>query len=234
LVTSITGEPPSLGSDQPIKKKILLVDDHPIFRHGLTELLNRQPGLIVCGQADSAPDALEQMRRLKPDLAILDISLRGTNGIELLKMMKAELPHLPMVMLSMHDEILYAIRALKAGALGYVMKADGPKPLLEAIDRALQGRLFVGPHLEELLIAQAVHGSESDSASPVDRLSDRELEVLTMVGHGHSTRSIAQEIGLSVKTIETHRAHIREKLGLADGNDVIRFAIEWAAQQELR
>jgi DNA-binding NarL/FixJ family response regulator len=210
----------------------LLVDDHPIFRHGLTQLLDRQPGLTVCGHADSAPDALEQMRRLKPDLVILDITLRGTNGIELLKMMKAELPHLPMVMLSMHDEILYAIRALKAGALGYVMKADGPTPLLKAINRALQGKLFVSPRLEEVLILQAIHGSESGPASPVDRLSDRELEVLTMIGRGHPTRSIAQELNLSVKTIETHRAHIKEKLGFADGNEMVRFAIDWVAQQE--
>jgi DNA-binding NarL/FixJ family response regulator len=230
LPTSTNSEPP----DQVGKKRILLVDDHPIFRHGLSQLIDRQPGLLVCGHADSASDALEQMRRLRPDLAILDITLRGTNGIELLKMMKAEMPRLPMIMLSMHDEILYAVRALKAGALGYVMKADGPKPLFEAIDRALQGKLFVGPHLADVLILQAIHGPESASASPVDRLSDRELEVLTMIGRGHPTRSVAQELNLSIKTIETHRSHIKEKLGFADGNDLVRFAIEWVAQQELR
>jgi DNA-binding NarL/FixJ family response regulator len=231
---SVTSEQPGTPGHEATKKKLLLVDDHPIFRHGLTELLDRQPGLVVCGHADSAPGALEQMRRLKPDLAVVDISLRGTNGIELVKLMKAELPHLAIVMLSMHQESLYAMRALKAGALAYVMKADGPQPVLEAIDRVLEGKVFVSPHLEEMLIFKAIHESESDSASPVDRLSDRELEVLTMVGRGHPTRSIAKELNLSVKTIETHRGHIKEKLGFADANEMIRFAIDWVARQELR
>ena len=228
------------GNDQPntadsenSKKKILLVDDHPIFRHGLTELLDRQVDLMVCGHADSAPTALEQMRRLKPDLAILDITLRGTNGIELVKLMKAEAPHLPILVLSMHDESLYALRALKAGALGYVMKADGVQPVLDAIYRALQGKLFVSQRLGEKLIFKAIHASESDSPSPVDRLSDRELEILVMLGRGHSTRSVAKEINLSVKTVETHRAHIKEKLGFADANEMVRFAIDWVANQEL-
>jgi DNA-binding NarL/FixJ family response regulator len=221
------------GNNQAAKKKILLVDDHPIFRHGLTELLDRQMDLVVCGHADSAPTALEQMRQLKPDLAILDITLRGTDGIELVKLMKAEAPHLPILVLSMHDESLYALRALKAGALGYVMKADGVQPVLDAIYRVLQGKLFVSKRLGEKLIFKAIHTSESDSPSPVGRLSDRELEVLVMLGRGHSTRSIAKEINLSVKTVETHRAHIKEKLGFADANEMVRFAIDWVAHQEL-
>ena len=220
------------GNNQAAKKKILLVDDHPIFRHGLTELLDRQVDLVVCGHADSAPTALDQMRQLKPDLAILDITLQGTNGIELVKLMKAEAPHLPILVLSMHDESLYALRALKAGALGYVMKADGVQPVLDAVYRALQGKLFVSKRLGEKLIFKAIHTSESDSPSPVGRLSDRELEVLAMLGRGHSTRSIAKEINLSVKTVETHRAHIKEKLGLTDANEMVRFAIDWVAHQE--
>lgn len=226
-------EDTSTGNNQAAKKKILLVDDHPIFRHGLTELLDRQVDLVVCGHADSAPAALEQMRQLKPDLAILDITLQGTNGIELVKLMKAEAPHLPILVLSMHDESLYALRALKAGALGYVMKADGVQPVLDAIYHALQGKLFVSKRLGEKLIFKAIHASESDSPSPVDRLSDRELEVLVMLGRGHSTRSIAKEINLSVKTVETHRAHIKEKLGFADANEMVRFAIDWVSHQEL-
>lgn len=221
-------------SDYAPKKKLLLVDDHPIFRHGLTALLERQPGLIVCGHADSAPGALEQMRRQRPDLAVIDISLQGTNGIELVKSMKVELPHLRIVMLSMHDEMVYALRALKAGALAYVMKADGAQAVLTAIYKALEGKLFVSPQLEELLIFKAVHGSESDSVTPLDRLSDRELEVLTMIGSGHPTRSIAKQLNLSVKTVESHRAHIKEKLGFSEGNDMVQFAIDWVAQQELR
>lgn len=233
--TSAPADDDQTGADvnQAARKKILLVDDHPIFRHGLTELLDRQVDLVVCGHADSAPAALEQMRQLKPDLAILDITLRGTNGIELVKLMKAEAPQLPILVLSMHDESLYALRALKAGALGYVMKADGVQPVLDAIYRALQGKLFVSQRLGEKLIFKAIHASESDSPSPVDRLSDRELEVLVMLGRGHSTRSIAKEINLSIKTVETHRAHIKEKLGFADANEMIRFAIDWVAHQEL-
>jgi DNA-binding NarL/FixJ family response regulator len=234
LKSALTSEELMPPADQASKKKILLVDDHPIFRHGLRELLDRQPGLAVCGHAESASGALEEMRRCKPDLAVVDISLRGTNGIELVKSMKTELPHLAIVMLSMHDESLYALRALKAGALAYVMKADGPQSVLDAICNALQGKVFVSPRFEELLIFRAVHGSETDSASPIDRLSDRELEVLTMLGRGHPTRSIAKELNLSVKTIETHRAHIKEKMGFSDGNEMVRFAIDWVARQELR
>jgi len=226
-------EQPTAAGSEAAKKKILLVDDHPIFRHGLTELLDRQIDLVVCGHADSAPTALEQMRRLKPDLAILDITLRGTNGIELVKLMKAESPQLPILVLSMHDESLYALRALKAGALGYVMKADGVQPVLDAVYRVLRGKLFVSQRLGEKLIFKAIHASESDSPSPVDRLSDRELEVLVLLGRGHSTRSIAQQINLSVKTVETHRAHIKEKLGFADANEMVRFAIDWVAHQEV-
>jgi len=218
---------------EPAKKKILLVDDHPIFRHGLAELLDTQTDLTVCGHADSAPSALEQMRRLQPDLAILDITLRGTNGIELVKLMKAEYPQMPVLVLSMHDEALYGLRALRAGALGYVMKAEGVQHVLEAVRRVLEGKMFVSPKLSEKLIFKAVHGSESDSPSPIDRLSDRELEVLVMLGRGHSTRSIAKQINLSVKTVETHRAHIKEKLGFADANEMVRFAIDWVAQQEV-
>jgi DNA-binding NarL/FixJ family response regulator len=218
--------------NRPAKRKILLVDDHPIFRHGLAELLDAQTDLTVCGHADSAPGALEQMRQLKPDLAILDITLRGTNGIELVKLMKAEHPQLPVLVLSMHDESLYALRALRAGALGYVMKAEGVQHVLEAVRRVLEGKLFVSPKLGEKLIFKAIHSSESDSPSPIDRLSDRELEVLVMLGRGHSTRSIAKQINLSVKTVETHRAHIKEKLGFSDANEMVRFAIDWVAQQE--
>src|SRR3984885_11896627 len=177
-------------TSQAAKKKILLVDDHPIFRHGLTELLDRQVDLVVCGHADSAPGALEQMRNLKPDLAILDITLRGTNGIELVKLMKAESPQLPILVLSMHDESLYALRALKAGALGYVMKAEALQHVINAVRRVLEGRIFVSPRFGEKLIFKAVHGSDTGSPSPVDRLSDRELEVLMMLGKGHNTKSI--------------------------------------------
>jgi DNA-binding NarL/FixJ family response regulator len=219
--------------NQIAKKRILLVDDHPIFRHGLEDLLKQQEDLTICGHADSAPAALEGMRNLRPDLAIVDVSINGANGIELVKQMKAELPHLPILVLSMHDESLYALRALKAGALGYVMKAEALQQVINAVRRVLDGRIFVSPRFGEKLIFKAVHGSDSGSHSPVDRLSDRELEVLMMLGNGHNTKSIAQELNLSVKTIETHRAHIKEKLAFTDASEMVRFAIDWVAHQEL-
>ena len=213
-------------------KRILVVDDHPLFRSGLAGFLNQQPDLEVCGQADSAPLALEQMRKQRPDLAIIDVSLKGTNGIELVKLMKAEQPKLMILILSMHDETLYALRALKAGALGYLMKAEALEHVLRAVRRVLEGNLFVSPCFAEKLIFKAVNASETNAMSPVDRLSDRELEVLTMLGKGHSTKSVAHNLNLSIKTIESHRAHIKEKLGLSDSNEMTRFAVDWVTHQE--
>ena len=172
------------------------------------------------------------MRKCRPDLAILDVSLHGANGIELVKLMKAEQPKLPILILSMHDETLYALRALKAGALGYLMKAEALEHVVHAVRRVLEGKIFVSPRFGEKLIFRAVNGSGTDGASPVDDLSDRELEVLTMLGKGHSTKSIAQSLNLSIKTIETHRAHIKEKLGFADSNEMARFAVDWVTHQE--
>jgi DNA-binding NarL/FixJ family response regulator len=214
------------------KKRILVVDDHPVFRHGLQELIDGQPDLTVCGEAGAAPQALDVMRATKPDLAIIDISLQGTNGIELIKLMKAEQPRLPILVLSMHDEALYAVRALKAGALGYVMKAEPAENVVSGIRRVLEHRIFVSPRLSEHLIFRAVESLETGAGSPVDQLSDRELEVLDLLGKGHNTRSIAQALNLSVKTIETHRAHIKEKLGCKDASEMVRFAIDWVAQNE--
>jgi DNA-binding NarL/FixJ family response regulator len=213
--------------------RILVVDDHPVVIRGLEDLICREPDLTVCGYADSAPLALEQMRALHPDLAIIDISLRGTNGIELVKLMKAEVPRLPILVLSMHDESLYALRALKAGALGYLMKAEAVAHVVSGIRRVLEGRIFVSPRFSEQLIYKAVQSIESGASSPIDTLSDRELEVLELLGKAHNTRSVAKMLNLSVKTIETHRAHIKEKLGFKDAAEMIRFAIDWVAQQEL-
>jgi DNA-binding NarL/FixJ family response regulator len=212
-------------------KRILVVDDHPLFRSGLAEFLNRQPELEVCGQADSAQLALGQMRKHRPDLAIIDVSLNGTNGIELVKLMKAEEPKLAILILSMHHETLYALRALKAGALGYLMKGEALEHVTNAVRRVLEGKMFVSPRFAEKLIFKAVNASDTDSVSPVDSLSDRELEVLTMLGKGHSTKSVAASLNLSIKTIETHRAHIKEKLGFPDSNEMTRFAVDWVAQQ---
>ena len=214
------------------KKRVLIVDDHPIFRFGLAGLITEQSHLEVCGHADSAPIALDSMRRLKPDLVLLDLSLRGTNGIELIKLIKAEEPALPILVISMHDEAVFGLRALKAGALGYVMKAEAMNHVAEAISKVMQGKIYVSPKFGEKLIFKAVQSVEAGTGSPVDALSDRELEVLQLLGKGQSTRSIAETLHLSVKTIETHRAHIKEKLGFSDSEDMVKFAIDWVAQQE--
>ena len=222
------------GADQlqKPKKRVLIVDDHPIFRLGLAGLISEQPHLEVCGHAESAPLALEAMRRFKPDLVLLDLSLRGTNGIELIKLMKAEQPHLPILVVSMHDEAVFGLRALKAGALGYVMKAEAMAQVAEAITKVLEGKIYVSPNFGDKLIFKAIQSVEAGTGSPVDTLSDRELEVFQLLGKGHSTKSIADTLHLSAKTIETHRAHIKEKLGFHDSEEMVRFAIDWVAQEE--
>lgn len=219
-------------ASEPHKRRVLIVDDHPVFRHGITALINAEPDLVVCCEASSSPSALDAMRTSQPDVALLDISLPGTNGIELIKLMKAEQPNLPLLMLSMHDESLYALRALRAGALGYVMKAEALTHVLAALRKVLKGEIYVSAEFSERLIFQAVQSVEGGMGSPVDKLSDRELEVLELLGRGLGTKGIASELHLSVKTIETHRAHIKEKLGFKDASEMVRFAIDWIAQEK--
>lgn len=216
----------------PAKKTVLIVDDHPVFRHGIASLINAEADLVVCGEAANAQLALAAMRSLKPDVALLDISLPGTNGVELIKLMKAEQPKLPLLVLSMHDESLYALRALRAGALGYVMKAEALNHVLTALRKVLKGDIYVSEKFSERLIFKAIQSIDGGLGSPVDKLSDRELEVLELLGRGFGTREIANELHLSVKTIETHRAHIKEKLGFKDAGEMVRFSIEWVAQEK--
>lgn len=222
---------PATDSPTATKRRVLIVDDHPVFRHGVSAMINAEPDLMVCGEAGTAPTALDAMRKLSPDVVIIDISLPGSNGIELLKAMKAEAPKLPMLVVSMHDESLYALRALRAGALGYVMKAEALDSILTALRKVLQGDAYLSPKFSERLVFKAIRSLDEGMGSPVDKLSDRELEVLTLTGRGFGTQDIANELNLSVKTIETHRAHIKEKLGFGDSKEMVRFAIEWVAQQ---
>jgi DNA-binding NarL/FixJ family response regulator len=208
-------------------RRLLIVDDHPVFRHGIAQLIGRVPDVTICGEADNAKSALDAMRRSNPDVALVDVSLPGTNGIELLKMMLTERPQLIVLMVSMHDESIYALRALRAGAKGYLMKTQAAENLIEALRKVLGGGLYVSPELGERLVFKVIQGSESDMGSPVDKLSDRELEVLNYFGRGKTTREVAETLHLSVKTIETHRAHIKEKLGFKDAEEMLRFAVEW-------
>jgi len=215
------------------RKRILVVDDHAVVRKGIAALLTEEGGFSVCGEAENAPQALEIMRQADPDVALVDISLPGTNGIELTKAMLAERPKLPILIFSVHDESLYALRALRAGAKGYLMKTESVSQIVAALCKVLAGEIYVSSRFGERLVFQAVQAPNgSMPSSPVDSLSDRELEVLHHLGKGHGTREIAMNLNLSVKTIETHRAHIKEKLGAKDSDEMVRFALDWVALEE--
>jgi DNA-binding NarL/FixJ family response regulator len=206
--------------------KVLLVDDHPIVRQGLAQLLEQENDLIVCGEADDARGALEAIDRLKPDIAIVDIMLKDINGIELIKKIKSRLGKLPVLVMSMHDESLYAERALRAGARGYIMKEEATDKMLIAIRRVMQGEIY----LSERMISRILHrlaDGKSQADSPLDRLSDRELEVFRLIGEGLGTRQIAERLTVSVKTIESYRAHIKEKLELNTSTEVMHQAVQW-------
>lgn len=223
--------PPPVAPDESAKKRrVIIVDDHPLFRHGIGDLINAESDLEVCGEADSAPTALDAIRRLKPDLVIVDISLKGTNGIELVKSIKAEYPKLAMLVLSMHDESLYALRALRAGARGYVMKQEALDRVMGAMRQVLTGEIYVSPAMSERMLHEFVAGN-STGGSLTDKLTDRELEILNLIGRGRGVQEIAQELHLSAKTVETHRAHIKEKFNFKTARELARFAVQWVDQQ---
>ena len=215
----------------PRPARILVVDDHPTFRRGLAAAIAEHEDLVVCGEAEDAQKALEAMRRLTPDIVIVDISLPGANGIELIKQMAAEQPGLAFLVLSMHDETYFALRALRAGAKGYVMKAEAPSEIIVAIRKIRKGELYVSPRLGDRLIFRAIQSLEEGMGTLVDRFSDRELEVFQLLGKGLGTREIAENLHLSAKTVETHRAHLKEKLGCKGANEVVRFAIDWVTKE---
>jgi len=210
----------------------VIVDDHPVFRHGVSQLIGTLPELKICGEAENAMAALEVIRRVKPDLALIDVCMPGTNGIELVKLLLAEEPRLHVLVVSMHDESLYALRALRAGAKGYVMKQQALENILDAVRKVMAGGIYVSPEFSERLVFKAVQNHDTDLGLPVDKLSDRELEVLQLMGRGHGTREIAEKLHLSIKTIETHRTHIKEKLGFKTADEMMKFATEWGTLSE--
>jgi len=208
------------------KRRIFLVDDHPIVRQGLSQLIECEADLTVCGQGEDVCQSLRDIRDQKPDVCLVDISLKDSDGIELLKELKAMDAKLPVLILSMHDEGLYAERALRAGASGYIMKQEAPQTLLAAIRKVLRGEVYVSDHLSATLLRRMVGGNRKDAELPVDRLTDRELEIFRLIGAGSSVREIAQKLFLSTKTVEAHREHIKEKLHLGSSAQLLRYAIK--------
>jgi DNA-binding NarL/FixJ family response regulator len=213
------------------KRRILIVDDHPMMRQGLSQLIGEEADLTICGEAEKASQALEGIGKLKPDLVLVDISLPDKNGLELIKDMQATQPGLMVLVISMHDESLYAERVLRAGGRGYIMKQEGGKKLMAAIRQVLSGQIYVSEKMSARILEGFSGRHASTGSSPVDKLSDRELEVLELVGEGKGTREIAAQLHLSVKTVEVHRAHIKEKLALKTAPELVRFAVRWVEAQ---
>jgi DNA-binding NarL/FixJ family response regulator len=208
---------------------VLIVDDHPMVRRGIAELVRREPDLTVCGEASTMQEAMALAQKLKPGLMIVDVSLEGNNGLELMKNMEGRIST-PILAYSMHDETIYAERCLHAGARGYLMKQAPPEALLEAIRQVLGGKTYLSVPMSDRLLGKFVGSSKSKTpiTSPIDSLSDRELEVLQLIGNGQTTAQIADRLCLSVKTVETYREHLKQKLNLADGQKLMRYAIEWS------
>jgi DNA-binding NarL/FixJ family response regulator len=212
-------------------KRVLIVDDHPIVRHGMGQLLGDEPDLVVCGEAANAGEAIRAVEALRPDMAIIDIQLDGMDGLNLLKDLKARWPGLHVLIVSVHDETLYAERALRAGALGYLNKQTATEYLVEACRRVLAGEIYLSEQMSSRLLHSVVGGKTDLEESPIDRLSDRELEVFRLLGEGLGTRQIADKLALSMKTIETYRENIKDKLSLADSNQLVRHAVQWVLEQ---
>ncbi|HTD86306.1 MAG TPA: response regulator transcription factor [Candidatus Binatia bacterium] len=210
------------------KARVLLVDDHPILRKGLAQMINMEQDMTVCGEAEEAGKAFELVGTLQPDVAVVDISLKTGNGIELVKNVKARYPELPILVLSMHDESLYAERALRAGSLGYIMKEEATEQVLVAIRRVLKGEIFLSEKMKSRMLQQLTTGGRNKVVvSPIENLTDRELEVFRLIGEGRSTRQIAGELHLSVRTVEAYREYIKSKLNLRNATELVQHAFHW-------
>jgi len=219
------------GNGKKNATRVLIVDDHPLLRKGVSQLIDQQKDLTVVGEAEDAHKAITAIETTKPDVALIDITLNGSSGIELVKDVKARFPKLKMLVLSMHDESVYAHRALRAGASGYIMKQEGVEKVLTAIRKVLRGEVYLSERLGDRMLHTLVNGRGSLTSSPVEELSDRELEVFNLIGQGHGTRPIAEKLHLSIKTIESHRAHIKEKLNLQNASELVHHAIQWVQSE---
>jgi DNA-binding NarL/FixJ family response regulator len=215
----------------PGKTRVFVVDDHPIVRQGLSQLINRESDMMVCGEAEDARTAIDAIAPSKPDILIVDVSLEGPDGIDLLKTIRSRDPKLPVLMLSMHDESLYAERALRAGANGYIMKQEATERVLIAIRQILAGEVYVSDRMSQKMVHQFIGRSGVAKRSTIEELTDRELEVFRLIGQGHGTRQIAEELHLSVKTVESYYAHIKEKLTLKNSRELVQHAVQWVTSQ---
>ena len=224
--------PPDRPSSAGDRTKILIVDDHPVVREGLARRIDRQGDMAVCGEAETAAEALKAVAALRPDLVVVDLTLKDKSGLELIKDLRLRHPETPVLVLSMHDETLYAERALRAGARGYIMKQEAADHIIGAIRRVLGGEVYLSDRMASRLLGTFVGGRAKDvSRSPADRLSDRELEVFEMVGTGLATREIAERLHVSVKTVEAYRANIKQKLHLRTATELAHHAFQWVQDQ---
>ena len=222
--------PSTLSSD---RKRILIVDDHPFMRAGLAQLIDKQPGMMVCGEAGDPAAAMKELEKGPVDLVLTDITMPGRSGIEFIKDLQAVHPALPILVVSMHDEVIYAERVLRAGARGYIMKEAGGENLLAALRRVLEGEVYVSPKMSARFLDNMSGRKPRGSSSPIEKLTDREFEVFQLIGQGKSTRDIAKQLNLSSKTVDVHRGHIKEKLGLQDTTSLVRHAVRWVETQSL-
>jgi DNA-binding NarL/FixJ family response regulator len=209
------------------KRTVFIVDDHPLLRQGLALMINRENDLTVCGEAEEAQTAMHAISQSQPDIMIVDISLNGPDGLDLLKNIRSSYPALPVLILSMHDEATYAERALRARANGYIMKHEATEKVLIAVRRILNGEIYLSDRIANKMLQQYIGGASTALQTRLSTLSDRELEVFRSIGEGRSTRQIADELHLSVKTVETYQAHLKEKLALRSGRELIQHAIQW-------
>ena len=223
----------TLATAKP-KRKVFLVDDHPLVREWLTNLINQQPDLAVCGETESAPRALQAIAAAQPEVAIVDISLKDSSGIELIKNLKLSHPDVAVLVLSMHDESLYAERALRAGAKGYIMKRETTRKVIEGIRQILDGKVFVSDSVKEALALRLVENKTQTPRTPVEQLSDRELEVFEMLGQGLGTRQIADALRVSIKTVQAYCARAKEKLNVRSATELLREAIRWNESKHSR
>jgi DNA-binding NarL/FixJ family response regulator len=214
-----------------VSTRILIVDDHPIVRQGMRLLIDAQPDLSVCGEAEGLSQAMQLYRETKPDLLVVDISLENGNGIELIKELIAQNDRQKILVCSMHDETLFAERALRAGAKGYVNKEEATDQLIEAIHRVASGRVYLSSRMTDRMLCRQVGGNDEEPKSAIETLSDRELEVFEQIGHGITTRQIAEKLHLSPKTVETYRENIKHKLNLSNAAELTQHAVQWVLEQ---